>query len=172
MELDIYVQYILYLQQIESINRKTEKCEKHRIVPGHQKGTYNPTNVVFCTFQQHRLAHFYRYLTYQQKGDLVAFRFMSNQTEEGRRLLASFAGKIGGVSVNLKNKRHKYLFFDVNWQKKHGYRNAGKRNVNSGTLARVNQQITENNPEQRSHAGKLGGKARVTKQREQKNGSF
>jgi hypothetical protein len=49
---------------------------------------------------------------------------------------------------------------------------AGKRNVKTGFLANLNRQITEKNPELRKKAGKLGGKARVQKQKQNYTGLF
>ena len=56
--------------------------------------------MVLCSFEDHRLAHFYRYLAYEEKGDLIAKRrqLRSGQDEEARYTLASYAGKIGGQS--------------------------------------------------------------------------
>ncbi len=112
----IYTQYISYLQtKIYNLN---EKLEKHRIIPGHRNGKYEPSNVIMLTFEDHTLAYFYRYLTYKHKGDLIAFRFMRNQTKEGRLLLASYAGKIAGIVTNQKNKLNKKFFYNSEWQKK------------------------------------------------------
>ncbi len=36
--------------------------EKHRVLPGHQSGTYEDENVVFLTFPQHVMAHYLRFL--------------------------------------------------------------------------------------------------------------
>lgn len=43
----------------------------------------------------------------------------------------------------------------------HGYKNAGKRNVESGWLARLNKNISYTSPNQRRQAGIIGGKARI-----------
>jgi len=54
----IYDQYISYLQVKQHDPQK--KLEKHRIIPGHDNGTYISSNVVLCSFEEHTLAHFYR----------------------------------------------------------------------------------------------------------------
>jgi hypothetical protein len=71
-----------------------------------------------------------------------------------------------------KIKQKVSFFFDSLWQKKHGYKNAGKRNVESGWLARLNENISSYSPNQRREAGILGGKARVIKQQKLKTGLY
>jgi hypothetical protein len=110
----IYDQYISYLRT--KPQESNVKLEKHRIVPKHAGGTYEESNVLYITFKEHTLAHFYRYLTFKQKGDLIAYRFMSRQTEEGRLLLASYAGKIGGTETN-KLRKTKINFIILNGKK-------------------------------------------------------
>ena len=78
---DISSQYISYLQAKK--HNPQQKLEKHRIVPRHAQGIYEPNNVVLCSFKEHTLAHFYRYLSLKQKGDLIVYRFVCNQTEQG-----------------------------------------------------------------------------------------
>nr|QUO99041.1 putative HNH homing endonuclease [Oedogonium sp. 260-2_chl]QUO99085.1 putative HNH homing endonuclease [Oedogonium sp. 260-2_chl] len=93
---------------------------------------------------------------------------MSGQDEEARRTLASYAGKIGGKASSERNKKKLELFYDPEWQKLHGYKGAGKRNVESGHLAKLNDEISQVRPEQRSEAGKRGAKARIAKQQKEK----
>jgi hypothetical protein len=169
-ELYIYDQYIAYLRSIK--HDPQEKLEKHRITPRHKNGTYTESNVVLCTFKQHTLAHFYRYLSFKQKGDLIGYTFMCNQTDEGRLLMASYAGQIGGKVTNKKNKVNKAFFYSVEWQKEFGDKNTGKRNLESGSLAKLNDRITKQTPELRKKAGKLGGKAVIKKHRLNKTGMF
>ena len=141
-------------------------------MPQHDGGTYDIENVVLCSFEDHRLAHFYRYLAYEQQGDLIAWQLMSGQDEEARRTLASYAGKIGGKASSERNKKKLELFYDPEWQKLHGYKGAGKRNVESGHLAKLNDEISQVRPEQRSKAGKRGAKARIAKQQNEKTALF
>lgn len=166
----IYDQYISYLKA-EKKNPQ-DKLEKHRILPAHANGTYDSCNVVLCTFKQHTLAHLYRYLSLKQKGDLIAYTFMCNQTEKGRLLMAAYAGRIGGTATNKKNKANKKFFYSVEWQEKFGDKSAGKRNVKSGFLAQLNAKITAQTPELRSKVGKLGGKAVIRKQKLNSTGMF
>lgn len=82
MENNIYTQFIEDLRRKQYT--KETKLEKHRILPQHAGGTYDVNNVVLCSFEDHRLAHFYRYLAYEEKGDLIAWQLMSGQDEERR----------------------------------------------------------------------------------------
>lgn len=166
----IYNQYISYLQA--KTRNPQDKLEKHRIIPRHANGTYESWNVVLCTFKEHTLAHFYRYLSFGEKGDLIAYIFMCNQTEQGRLLMASYAGQIGGKATNKKNKANKTFFYSAEWQEKFGDKQAGRRNLESGFLAELNAKITEQTPELRKKAGKLGGKAVIRKQKLNSTGMF
>ena len=135
----IYTQYISYLKT--KLYHRNEKLEKHRIILGHSNGKYEFSNIIMITFEDHTLAHFYRYLTYKHEGDLIAFRFMRNQTKEGRLLVASYAGKIGGTVTNRKNKLNKSFFYNSEWQQKFGDKNGGKRNIRNNFLAKLNEKL-------------------------------
>lgn len=169
-QLTIYDQYISYLKT-RTVNPEA-KLKKHRIISNHAGGTYEESNVLNITFKEHMLAHFYRYLSFKQKGDLIAYKFMCNQTEEGRLLMASYAGKIGGTITNKKNKANKKFFYNLQWQKKFGDKNGGKRNVENGFLKKLNKKITAEMPELRSKAGKLGGKTISEKHKKNEQGMF
>ena len=169
-QVNIYNQFIEYLR-LKQYTKET-KLEKHRILPQHAGGTYEVNNVVLCSFEDHCLAHFYRYLAYQETGDLIAWQLMSGQTEEARRNLASYAGKIGGQASSKKNKAELQFFYSKEWQKLHGYKGAGQRNVQSEHIVKLNDEISRNRPEQRSDAGKLGAKARIAKQQIEKTALF
>lgn len=113
-------QYIAYLklkyQLCDQLAlEKDTRLEKHRIVPAHQGGTYSSENVIHITFEEHTLAHYYRYLEFRQSGDRVAFTFMRNQTADGRLQLARLAGSIGGKKTNKNRKTQKFFFHDPEW---------------------------------------------------------
>jgi len=169
----IYDQYIDYLRS-KQVNRSTPvKLYTHRILPGHAGGTYDdPNNLVRITYDEHKLAHFYRFLQYRENGDRAAYLFMSNQTEEGKLAVARAAGQISGSRRAFQDQEAGIRFFDPAWQKEHGYKDGGKRNVLSGSLAKVNADITRNTPHQRSAVGKKGGKAVTDVQRKEKKGLF
>lgn len=107
---DIYLAFITYLKTKKYLD--TTPLEKHRILPQHAGGTYKiDENIVRCSFVDHRLAHYYRFLAYRQKVDLIAFQFMKGMTKEARIKMASFAGKLGGKKSSDQNKAKKLFFF-------------------------------------------------------------
>lgn len=178
----IYEDFILHLRICEKEYREAGKLsglpkthpkyEKHRIHPGHAGGEYTLSNTVYCTFQNHCLAHYYRFLGYGSKNDYKAWKLMISMPEKERRDMASLGGKIGGVISNQANKDQGKLFYSAEWQKLYGDRGGGQRNVGSGSLARLNREIDENRPELRSQAGRIGGKKVTHQNRETKKGFF
>ena len=107
----IYKQFIEYLKKEEKLlNIRDANLEKHHILPFHAGGLKKGT-IVLCTSKNHTLAHYYRYLVYKQKGDLVAFKMRWNQ-------------KIGSTERSLlaveKNKKLKNLFWNKEWQSNQG----------------------------------------------------
>jgi len=102
----------------------------------------------------------------------IAWQLMSGLTEEGRRNMASYAGTIGGKAANQKNKDKGSLFFSSEWQRLHGFKGGGKRNLDSGSLARLNAEITANRPELRRDAGRKGAQKRIANQRKKEIGFF
>jgi hypothetical protein len=140
----IYEQYINYLKLKQGKYKIGELLYKHRINPGHAGGTYeDPDNVISITYQEHVLAHFYRYLSYGEMGDKIAYTCMTGLTEDVARTIAIYGGTL-----------------------------SGRANVDSGRLKKLNDHITQHNPQQRVTAGKLGGKARIEKQKLQKIQAF
>lgn len=76
MTFNIYEQLIVYLLQLEKQSdffHKKPILEKHHILPLHDGGK-KEGSIVFCTPQNHTLAHYYRYLAYGQLGDKVAYQ--------------------------------------------------------------------------------------------------
>lgn len=71
-----YDQYIEYLQSKEKFENP-HICEKHHIIPKHTSLQNNQT--VVCASKEHKLSHYYRFLSYQQKGDVVAYQMRWNQ---------------------------------------------------------------------------------------------
>lgn len=168
---DIYLAFIAYLKTKKYLCNT--KLEKHRILPQHAGGTYErDENVVRCSFDDHLLAHYYRFLAYRQKGDLIAYKFMKGMNEEARLEMSIFAGKLGGKKTSTQNKAKGLLFFNKEWQKNHGFKNAGKRNVDSGWLTSLNKNLSLTQPNQRRQAGILGGKARIIQQKKTKTGFY
>lgn len=169
---NIYDQYCAYLKSKQGKYPKGTLTEKHRIFPGFEGGNYDPSNVLDITFSEHCLAHYYRYLSYRKTGDKAAFLWMSGQTEEARRALASYAGQIGGKRRSQQTSLTKTHFFSKEWQRLFGNKNGGKRNKESEHIKKLNEWITEYDPEQRSRAGKRGGRENTDIQRKEKTHFF
>ena len=165
--MDIYQQYIEYLQQRQP--KIDDKLYKHRILPGHERGKYTPNNTLLVSYREHYLTHFYRYLSYRNTKDELAYRLMVNQDANVHLLKSSLGGKIGGKKRAVNNKRAKTLFYSQKWQKQYGFKGAGQRNIQSGHLTKVNSLLTE---QQRSQAGKRGGKSTTNQQFLEKKGMF
>lgn len=115
--INIYEQFIKYLKDQEKnlklkdkYLKKNSDLEKHHILPLHAGGKKEGP-VVICTSKNHTLAHYYRYLIYNEVGDKVAYtmRHGSIISTKDRSLL--------GVQ---KMERDKINFFNPNWQSLQG----------------------------------------------------
>jgi hypothetical protein len=67
---------------------------KHRILPGHMGGTYNPTNVISLTIPQHAEAHRLLWEQYGHREDYIAWQGLSGliDKEEILHAVLSMAG--------------------------------------------------------------------------------
>ena len=126
-ENNAYTQYIEYLKSV--VHPEGTKLYKHRILPRHDGGDYTESNVIVCTYKQHRLAQLLRFYVYKQAGDSIAYRFMKGQTEEAKLDMARFAGSRGGPAASKAHKEKATLFYSPEWQMLHGDRKGGQRNV-------------------------------------------
>ncbi len=69
---------------------------KHRILPGHQGGTYDPSNVVLLTMEEHAEAHKELWEKYGNKKDYIAYKALSGQmSKEEARIEAVKAALTG-----------------------------------------------------------------------------
>lgn len=125
----IYEQFIEYLKEEEkNLNLVNDNIEKHHIIPSHVNVNVSVSGkktgpIVRCSAKNHTLAHYYRYLSYGDKGDFVAFTMRQNQTigTKERALL--------GVEQHKKSKK---LFWDPKWQSvqgKKGGKLSGQKNA-------------------------------------------
>ena len=116
IQITIYEQFIEYLKKEEKNFDLSKNYEKHHILPLHDGGSETGP-VVLCTAKNHTLAHYYRFLTYGQKGDFVAFTMRWNQ-------------KIGATERALlaveANKKLKNTFWNSQWQSKQGKKGGRK----------------------------------------------
>ena len=123
----IYEQFIEHLKNEEKQRDLNDKnLEKHHILPLHDGGLKNgPT--VLCSSQEHTLAHYYRYLAYRQRGDLVAFTMRWNQ-KKGVNERVQLAVE--------KNKQLQNTFWNSNWQSMQGQKGGKKSGRKNALLHR------------------------------------
>lgn len=99
--------------------------EKHRIIPGHQNGTYEEQNVVLLTFPQHVMAHYLRFLQYGKIADRLAVNKMLGQNNAQSRLdMARYAGSLGGTQQQKNLRDQKRGWFSSEVQSKLGEKGA------------------------------------------------
>lgn len=114
--LDIYDQYI------EA--RRSEKyppetfLETHHILPRHAGGGEKSSNKIILSVAHHTEAHYYRFLSYRQRGDDFAFSLRRNQKENCVKARQEFIVQI--------NKEKGILFWDPKFQRKQGLKGGSK----------------------------------------------
>lgn len=164
--MDIYDEFISYLQTIQP--NQPEYYEKHRIIPGHEGGLYEEGNVIRCTFENHKLAHYYRWLAKYSEKDRYSWRMMCGwKNIDARREMASYAGKLGGRKTSQIHKERGTNFYSSEKQRA----NSLKRSIEDkqNWMNELNQQLTF---EQRSSAGKIGAQKTLQLQRNTNTGFF
>lgn len=110
---NIYKQYITYLVQLEKklyFSQKNLILEKHHILPLHDGGKKDGP-IVRCSSKNHTLAHYYRYLAYDQFGDKVAYT-MRQGCKISLKEMALLAVQ--------KLQREKISFYNSEWQSVQG----------------------------------------------------
>lgn len=122
MDTNIYDEFIqhLRLKQYEP----GDILEKHHILPRFKQGTNDANNILKISPEDHTLAHYYRFLVFQEKGDKLAYLMRKNQKNE-----ASF---IRSQLAVFSNKEKKQLFWDSKWQSCQGIKGgkiAGRKNT-------------------------------------------
>ena len=55
---------------------------KHRVIPGHMGGTYEPSNIVLLTIKQHAAAHKKLFKNYGKYEDFLAWKALSGQIDK------------------------------------------------------------------------------------------
>lgn len=164
--MDIYDSFIQYLTSIEGSIQGY--CETHRIAPGHEGGKYCEGNTVKCSFDNHKLAHFYRWLAKKSEKDRYAWRKMSGwKDEDARREMAVYAGKLGGRKTAEVHKERGTNFHDSEWQREQSLKRPSEEKQK--WMLELNAMLT---PEQRSKVGILGGISCTNKQKDTQTGLF
>lgn len=164
--MNIYDSFITYLVSIEGSLQGYS--EAHRIIPAHEGGLYEEGNVVRCSFDNHKLAHFYRWLALETEKDRYAWRKMCGwRDEDARREMASYAGKLGGRKTAEIHKENGTNFFNSSWQSEQSLKRPPS--MRSEAAKRMNKLLTL---DQRSRAGRLGGESCTNRQRVGETGFF
>jgi len=118
------------------------KLEKHRIVPGHQGGSYAPKNVILVSHQDHAEAHRVRWETFQNKADLIAFLFLSGQVEQATKIRHEYLQtqaksawynrqiqSLNGRKAQVTHCKQKTGFYDTTRQQQRGKKGAAKNRL-------------------------------------------
>jgi hypothetical protein len=124
----IYEQFIEYCT---TENFDSEYYEKHHIVPKHSGGTDNKENLIYLPPHIHTLSHYYRWLTFQEIGDKVAYEMRWNQDLESVKLRSQLAVET--------NKEKGNLFWNSEWQREQGLKGGtrgGSANTQNQFIAR------------------------------------
>ena len=124
----IYEQFIEYCK---SENFDSECYEKHHIVPKHSGGTDDKENLIYLPPHIHTLSHYYRWLTFQEIGDKVAYEMRWNQDIESVKLRSQLAVET--------NKQKGNTFWNSEWQREQGLKGGtkgGSANTQNQFLAR------------------------------------
>ncbi len=164
--MDIYDAFIEYLKTLEPCI--PGYYEKHRVIPGHESGEYSESNVVKCSFENHKLAHYYRWLAKGTEKDRYAWRKMCGwKDEDARRDVAIYAGTLGGRKTAEIHKERGTNFHDPEWQREQSLKRPSEQKRE--WMLELNQTLTA---EQRSVAGRIGGVICTTMQKDAKTGFF
>ena len=164
--MNIYDAFITYLQTIKL--SENEYYEKHRIIPGHEGGIYEECNIVNCSFDNHKLAHYYRWLAESSEKDKYSWRKMCGWKDvDARREMASYAGKLGGRKTNQIHKERGTNFYSSEFGRNASFKRSKEDKQN--WMNELNQQLTF---EQRSNAGKIGSQKTLEYQKETNTGFF
>lgn len=75
---------------------------------------------LLVSYQEHCLMHFYRFLSYQNPKDQLAYRLMISQDGDVHLLKSSLGGKIGGKRSAVNHKKAQTQFYSKKWQKEYG----------------------------------------------------
>ena len=164
--MDIYDAFITHLRDLE--DSLEGYYEKHRVTPGHEDGKYCEGNVVKCSFENHKLAHYYRWLAKGTEKDRYAWRkMMGLKDEDARREVSSYAGSIGGRKADETHKERGTNFYDPEWQRAQSLKRPSEEKRE--WMLELNEMLTN---EQRSNAGHFGGVSCTNTQKETQTGLF
>lgn len=135
-----YDYFIEHLKNEESLKKKLSqenpdyKLEKHHIVPRHDGGLDDETNLVFVTVYEHIAAHWLRWKQYQQKGDELAYIFRLQDNPDKIKIRLKLIQE-----ARRKDKEQTLGFFNSDFQREMGKRGGplgGRKNTPEQFAAR------------------------------------
>ena len=120
---------LIYDQFISAMSEKVypleTPLESHHILPKHAGGGNEPENKISLSAEDHNLAHFYRYLSFKERGDQLAVTLRRKQTTAMRQ-------KTQRVILE-RNRERKNLFWNLEWQSTQG-KKGGPKGGSANTL--------------------------------------
>lgn len=128
-----------YLKFIEEARVRAEACLKqnpaffteiHHIIPRHEGGSDNPTNLVRLIYNDHTIAHYIRWIQYGNENDKIAYQVMSGQSVDLRKERARLGGLAGGPVAQQKHKKRGVGWFDPQGQSNRGKKGAAVNRQN------------------------------------------
>jgi hypothetical protein len=108
--------------------------EKHHIIPKHDKGTDDPSNIILLTVKEHVIAHWIRWKALNQISDYISFLFRIGDTEEAVEKRIELVKQ-----ARERDKIEKHFFFDPDFQREmviRGGAKGGLANTDAQFLAR------------------------------------
>jgi len=148
----------IYYRFLKEATRRTEDflsedsktyVEVHHIVPRHAGGLDNKENLTVLLFNLHVIAHYVRWVQYNEPGDRIAYSIMSAENVETRKIKASIAGSIGGPKAQKLFKEKNKGWYNTETQRILGIKGAeiNRQNQTGGfdplNLVKANQALNK-----------------------------
>lgn len=135
-----YDYFMQHLKKVEPLKKKLSqenldyKLERHHILPKHDGGSDDPTNLVLVTVQEHIAAHWLRWKQYQQTGDKMAYIFRSQDNLDKLQIRIALVKE-----ARKRDKEENVNFFNSEFQSRMGKKGGsigGSRNTPEQFAAR------------------------------------
>ncbi len=132
--------------------------EVYHIIPRHAGGADDKDNLIVLLFNDHVLAHYIRWIQYNETGDKIAYSVMSSESIEARKIKAVIAGSIGGPKAQKLFKETNKGWFNSETQQILGIKGAevNRQNQTGGfdplNLAKANKALAQklSDPQERA----------------------
>lgn len=123
--------------------------EVHHIIPRHAGGSDDKQNLTVLLYNDHVLAHYVRWVQYNEPGDKIAYSIMASENVEARKIRAVVAGSIGGPRAQKLFKETNKGWFNSETQRILGIKGAevNRQNQTGGfdplNLVKANEALEE-----------------------------